>query len=238
MICSGVMDSGVGSAEENMDVDRRLLRILSKDSEPLLRFYEWQRPSISYGYFLSPESHLAMEKLKAHEVDVVRRPTGGGILFHGADFTYSLFLPSGHPQYSPNTTTSYAYVHQIIVRVISRFCEASDQVALFPQDRGEEGSIPYFCMAAPVKHDVVLNGKKVGGGAQRRTKAGLLHQGVIALTRPSQDWLHEVCLDGKAVAHGFEMYAGSLLKEASFDDLKSARRVLRQLLQEEVKAND
>ena len=73
----------------NMAADEALLLSAPWRGRPLLRFYEWDRPAVSIGYVqtiaAAPEGYAA-----------VRRPTGGGVVYHDFDFTYTVMFPAGH----------------------------------------------------------------------------------------------------------------------------------------------
>src|SRR2546423_12982971 len=77
----------------NMAVDEALL---VDSAAPVLRFYRWQRPSISFGYF-GRYAEVAPESARR---EIVRRWTGGGIVPHGADLTYSVIIPKTLPLFA------------------------------------------------------------------------------------------------------------------------------------------
>ena len=104
-----ILDTGIAAAQENMDLDGRLLRDLNPAGSPILHLYEWARPSATYGYFADPAKHLDLEKTRARGVELGRRPTGGGIVFHIWDFAFSFLMPSGHPAFSLNTLENFLW---------------------------------------------------------------------------------------------------------------------------------
>lgn len=166
------------SAQLNMDSDYARLMSLTAHSSPFLRFYQWEKPSFTYGYFTVPDKWLELEKLEEAGFDSGRRPTGGGVLFHTHDLAFSLLIPQGHPLLSENTLANYHLVNSLVQTSLKNKY-ALDSTLLKPQ----QGSSS-FCMAEPTVYDVMIGNKKVGGAAQRRTKTGLLHQGTLCLTLP------------------------------------------------------
>ena len=158
------------TAQENMDEDSRRLFALSQGDLPHLRFLAWKRPSLTYGYFVKPEEWLHLDRLSEAGWDIGRRPTGGGILFHTHDVAFSLLIPKGHPFLFKSTLENYHFIHQIVQRALR---VSSSLTACF-----EKGSM--FCMAKPTVYDVVVEGKKVVGAAERRVREGLLHQVTVA----------------------------------------------------------
>ena len=98
-----------------MAVDEALLAATSETSEPTLRFYQWQRPTISLGYF---QPYIARDQHPAsNHADIVRRLSGGGAIVHDDEITYSLALPAAHP-FARNTQSLYDAIHQTLVRLL------------------------------------------------------------------------------------------------------------------------
>lgn len=154
-------------ASMNMAIDEALLEIASA---PTLRFYGWQNPSISFGYF-GRFADVADEQTTR---DIVRRWTGGGIVFHGEDLTYSIVLPAEVATRFPSARGIYTAVHGAIREALGVAIPVALASAAAPR-------ISDACFANPVEADVLLDGRKIAGAAQRRTRAGLLHQGSIQL---------------------------------------------------------
>ena len=158
-------DRALRSAAMNMALDEALLD--SADA-PALRFYRWRSPALSFGYF----GRFADVVAEAGEREIVRRWTGGGIVPHGSDLTYSVILPHGVASQFAGARAVYAVIHEAIRRTLS----GHTPVALA---REAPPKISDACFANPVESDVIFDGRKIAGAAQRRTRAGLLHQGSI-----------------------------------------------------------
>lgn len=189
-----VLNTGQSSAKCNMEFDINLLGCLKNLERPILRFYEWESNSATYGYFIQPFSFLKLEGVKKHHLTLARRPTGGGIIFHVADFTFSLLLPANHPRFSLNTLENYAFVNQLVIKSLGPFLKKEIPELLNSDHKSSQTNTldEYFCMAKPTKFDVMVNGRKVGGAAQRRTKEGYLHQGSISLISPPEEFLQDL----------------------------------------------
>jgi len=181
-----------------MAIDEALLEMASI---PTIRFYQWDHPALSFGYFGK------VEDVANHPRDIVRRWTGGGVVFHGEDLTYSLVIPASDSTFRESSMSIYEKVHHAIQRSLEmsgqvaalwgahaplRTGDRAIAVANFAEDFGEGAESPsrtgvrtrgacaaQNCFANPVSADVVSNGCKVAGAAQRRTRRGLLHQGSI-----------------------------------------------------------
>lgn len=156
-----------GDPAYNMALDETLWRTAAQRARPLLRIYSWDRPAVTFGYFQKFPEHLAA----AHTV--IRRPTGGGIVYHTADTTYTVVAPPGHPFHTLPTQDAYNLLHRAVAAAMAQKSQISNLKSAL---RGG-----YECFQAPVAGDVVADdGGKLAGGAQRRGKNGMLHQGSIA----------------------------------------------------------
>lgn len=188
------------TAEENMQFDSELLASLADNPRCLLRFHRWKQPSATYGYFIDPSAYLQLEEISKHGIDLARRPTGGGILFHTCDLSFAILIPAIHPHFSLNTLDNYAFINGAVLSALEKFIPAGPE--LLPREVSAlDKASNRFCMAKPTQFDVMLQGYKIAGGAQRRTKAGYLHQGSIALRLPPAAFLADVLLPGTCVAH-------------------------------------
>ena len=154
------------SAALNMAVDEALLE---QAAIPVLRFYRWLRPSISFGYF----GHYANVASDFERRDIVRRWTGGGIVPHGDDLTYSIVIPRADSLFQRSSLEIYAAVHDAICRAL----QANGVKAALANDAVPK--ISDACFANAVRSDVMIGGQKIAGAAHRRSRAGLLHQGSI-----------------------------------------------------------
>lgn len=223
-------------AEKIMEKDRKLLEEISLSAQPILHFYEWKGPSITYGHFIDPHKFFCFQGLQEEGICVARRPTGGGIIFHLWDFAFSVLLPSSHVAFSQNTLENYAYVNMAVLEAVEEFLQNKNGAELTSQDGELIGTgSQHFCMAKPTKYDVMIRGKKVAGAAQRKTKAGLLHQGSISLMMPSQKILEKVLLPELVVAKAMQTFTFPLLQEKeSIAALSSARDEMKKLLQKHI----
>ena len=163
------MDSGRCSPALNMALDEALLEAAPQTGRPVLRFYGWTEPAASFGYF---QSFCVVEKSTLLR-PLIRRPTGGGIVPHDADWTYSVVIPPGDGWYQLSARESYQRIHEWIC---GAFSEVGIQVSLAEDARKPR---PGECFAGHELHDVVWQGRKIAGAAQRRTRAGLLIQGSV-----------------------------------------------------------
>ncbi len=181
-------------AAMNMAIDEALLGILRR---PVLRAYRWARPAVSFGYFQEWAPVLAAWPGR----DAVRRWTGGGVVPHGEDWTYSLLLPRGSAGRGANAAETYAAVHGAL-------CGALRDAGIDAAPAASAGpKVSQACFENPVRHDVLAAGRKIAGAAQRRTRAGLLHQGSIqGLALPADFGLRFAGrLAASVRSHGFDV---------------------------------
>jgi lipoate-protein ligase A len=154
-----------------MAVDEALLREVQG---PVLRLYEWDVPAVSLGYFQPAAVAPAGRPF-------VRRYTGGGLVDHAHDLTYTIVLPRAHPWMELSAPESYCLVHRGVQAVL-RACGIGAE--LTPEAAAVESEA---CFQKAVRFDIVSEGSKLSGAAQRRTREGLLHQGSILLPDPARN---------------------------------------------------
>jgi lipoate-protein ligase A len=223
-----ILDTGIASAKKNMEIDAKLLEELDPFSNnPTLHLYDWITPSATYGHFIDPATLISEEMLGDSSFEFAKRPTGGGLIFHTTDWAFSVLVPASHPAYSVNILDNYAFVNNLVMQVISRFLGNQVHLSLLPSESASIGChSQHFCMAKPTKYDVMLEGKKVGGGAQRRTKSGFLHQGSISLVPPDEAFLEKALLPHTHVREAMLKNTYALLPQASSQELRNARKLL------------
>ncbi|HEY4414333.1 MAG TPA: hypothetical protein VGO57_01475 [Verrucomicrobiae bacterium] len=167
--CYFLFNSGMNDAAYNMAVDEALLETAAKHDVPVLRFYGWTQPAATFGYFQKfseVENTIQLRPL-------IRRPTGGGIVPHDADWTYSFAVPPDHAWYSLAAIESYRRIHVWIKNAFSRL-NIETELATCCQK-----SLPGQCFVGHEKFDLLWHGRKIAGAAQRRNKFGLLIQGSV-----------------------------------------------------------
>ena len=171
-------DTEPHSAPVNMAMDEI---ILEEISVPILRTYRWLRPAVSFGYF---EKYSAVENQYSNR-EMVRRWTGGGVVLHGEDVTYSIMAPRDCALSKMQPAQSYLAVHELIMQTMQELGMAASLTA------AASPKISAACFKNAVSHDVLLGDRKIAGAAQRRTRAGLLHQGSIQSTELPDDFIEK-----------------------------------------------
>ena len=180
----------------NMAMDAAMLESVKQIGRPILRFYGWPEPAATFGYFQKIEDIERWTNLRP----LLRRPTGGGLVPHDQDWTYSIAIPPGHPWYETRAEGSYERLHRWVQK---SFLQLGAPVVLvetaIPEGAGR-------CFIGAEKHDLLWQGLKMAGAAQRRNRHGLLIQGSIqnqpaGLDRPQWELS---CLEAGSVLWGAE----------------------------------
>jgi lipoate-protein ligase A len=180
-----LFNSGNCPAAFNMALDEALLEAVSRLGRPVLRFYGWTEPAATFGYF---QKYVEVGRATLLR-PLIRRPTGGGIVPHDADWTYSAVFPPGHEWHSLKAEESYRRIHDWLRLA---FAEMKIETRLAPCRKKD---LPGQCFAGHEKHDLLWRGKKIAGAAQRRNRLGLLIQGSVqppALSWARADWENAV----------------------------------------------
>lgn len=168
----------------NMALDEALL----EDSANWLRFYAWEEPCVSLGYFQKPEAFADLPE----ELPLLRRMTGGGAILHAKELTFSLAV--SEDRLPARTADSYSCVHDAVREVLSDLGIRLRTAA--KKQRGAESS--RWCFATAHAPDLVQeDGRKILGSAQRRRHGRVLLHASLILER------HPLCpFTGALADHG------------------------------------
>ena len=174
------LDTGANNGFWNMAVDEAIfITTKEKNLSPTLRFYRWRPSVVSIGYAQNVGEEVNLKECKRLKMDVVRRWTGGGAIFHDDELTYSFISKTDGYQHFDDLLASYKQVCWGIIKGLSelgisvKFREVRNKLS-------SREKVP--CFMANSKHDLVVNEKKVLGNAQRRTKEVFLQQGSLPLS--------------------------------------------------------
>ena len=145
---------------------------------PSFRHYQWKQVETSFGYGQDWQWVAKQTNIPVH--DLIRRPTGGGIVRHGYDWTYCLVLPKSHQSFSIPPRTLYKELHNSIGKGLE---SQGVQTVLQPCGENKKAAIPGDCFLEPVSWDLMDSEacKKIAGAAMKRTRNGVLVQGTVDL---------------------------------------------------------
>jgi len=185
-----LLTQGKQEAAYNMALDEALLDSAPELGRPVLRFYGWLEAAASFGYAQKYAEIGRWTMLRP----LVRRPTGGGLVPHDADWTYSVVIPPRHPWHRLKAVESYRRVHEWIR---DAFASINVATTLAPSSQKES---PGQCFVGAVEFDVLWHGRKIAGAAQRRTRTGLLIEGSVQpppIPLARTDWQKAMCAVGR-----------------------------------------
>jgi len=164
------------SAKENMRIDKELFDGFNSLSTPIFRVYEWEA-SFTYGFSQKINTIKNLEHLNRYNQNHAQRLTGGGILFHGNDISYSLVIPTSFVE-NLSVKQSYELLCSFLLAFYKSlglnpsYAKDLEDINLSKSDYCQEGFEPY---------DILVDGKKIGGNAQRRSKDTIFQHGSICV---------------------------------------------------------
>lgn len=165
------------SGSWNMAVDEAILRSAGDLGMPTLRFYLWSEPTLSLGYFQRYEERW--QHAASRDCVCVRRASGGGAILHDQELTYSFIAPVADSRAS-HVTAWFDVFHESLISVLQGWgIEA--RLSGNPPPKGAPE--PFLCFQRRHEVDVVVNGYKVCGSAQRRHQVAILQHGSVLLQR-------------------------------------------------------
>lgn len=170
------IEDSPNSGAWNMAMDEALLEFAAQSGIATVRIYAWDQPTLSLGYFQDVGAYRQDDRWK--HLPAVKRLTGGGAILHHHEITYSCCLPAqALKTFRP--IELYSRVHQAVIDVLA----GHDISATFRGDVPGDDS-KFLCFSRGDERDLVLNGKKILGSAQRRRRGAVLQHGSL-ITRTS-----------------------------------------------------
>jgi lipoate-protein ligase A len=200
-----------------MAVDEALLEAAASEGRSAMRFYRWEEPTLSLGYF--QEFADRWKHPPSSRCPVVRRASGGGAILHDVELTYSLAIPDRHPL-AANRLRTYQIIHETLIETLAQW---GIQAGMFPPQQVShpmapfKGAVPFLptqklgqspadrqpflCFQRRAPGDVLVGEIKIAGSAQRRCRGAVLQHGSVLLARsdaaPELEGLKE--LTGKTI---------------------------------------
>jgi lipoate-protein ligase A len=174
-----ILDKKPLSGSLNMAVDDFLFRSLSSEPQTFLRFYRWERPTVSLGYSQDIRKVVNLEYCQNQGIDIVRRMTGGKLVLHHKEVTYSL-CSSDKEIFTSTLADSYRLISQALMRGFGKMGLKS-HLADSPPESYARGNLP--CFSYPARDEIEVEGKKIVGSAQKRTGSKFIQHGSIPLEK-------------------------------------------------------
>lgn len=177
-----LIDTGPLSGAENMAIDEALLAcFVTGESAPTLRIYGWNPPAFSCGRFQKPEEIINLASCRAGGIQVVKRITGGGVIYHAEELTYSIVCPTDFIPGSSSVKDAFFQLTSFLIKFYRTIgLEACHAVDHYCADKRFGERTP-LCFAGVESCDILVNGRKIGGNAQRRLKNVIFQHGSIPI---------------------------------------------------------
>jgi len=170
---------------ENMRRDAALLAAAGPGRPAVLRLFRFAPPGITLGASQRPERELDLERCRADGVGWAIRPTGGRAIFHAQEWTYALAAAIDDPRWGGSLGVAYDRMSAVLVASLAALgvpvTLAGARAGATPERPRSAAGPAAPCFASTTRHEVVLNGRKLVGSAQRRTAVALLQQGSVLL---------------------------------------------------------
>lgn len=169
-------------AATNMAIDDALLESAREPGAIRLRTYRWEGTCFTFGRmqpYRDVRERIAFFVGPEETTQLIRRPTGGGVVDHRTDWTYALVIPRAHPLCREKALDSYRAVHVALAKALGVLGVAADLAPDLGQPPPK--GVLAECFATPSPYDVIdaATGRKIAGAAQRRSQNGLLFQGSL-----------------------------------------------------------
>ncbi|RYM06215.1 lipoate--protein ligase family protein [Sporolactobacillus sp. THM7-7] len=173
------IDSGNQTPAYNMALDEYLTHFGAGHDFRVLRFYGWDPPGLSVGYFQKTEGRIDREGLRKHGFRLVRRPTGGRAVLHHQELTYSVILPEDYPGMPKSVVGAYRILSAGLLEGFRGLGLQAD-LAMPEKERAREHSA--VCFEDASWYELVVEGRKAAGSAQMRQNGMILQHGSIPLS--------------------------------------------------------
>jgi lipoate-protein ligase A len=217
------IDSGPNIGAYNMAIDEELLaRAQAGEAMPVLRFYAWRPPAVSLGRFQKIETAVNAEVCKERGIDIVRRITGGRAVLHHRELTYSIISRTDNPLFPPDVRGTYKVIAAgllsglknlgIHAEMVSR---SNRHAALVKKDIRDPS-----CFSSPSWYEIIVNGKKIIGSAQRRVTGAFLQHGSILIHYDPA--LEAEVIPGGGTAEAVTCIGQELRRDVTLEEVKRA----------------
>ncbi|MGB7570079.1 MAG: lipoate--protein ligase family protein [Chitinivibrionales bacterium] len=166
----------------NMAADLFLLKSCVNHSTIFVRFYQWFPASITIGLMQDASAILDFHAMKKNNVEWIRRPTGGRAVLHDNDITYSCIFPATIVEMGKTIMETYRIISRCLMGGLNDVgiqCVSCDSTNALRETK-REMKLP--CFLAPNRNEIMVDGKKLVGSAQKRTAEAILQHGSIPLT--------------------------------------------------------
>ena len=191
----------------------------AREINPILRLYSWKPAALSLGYAQSLDRHVHLGECRRKKIPVVRRVTGGKAVFHDQELTYSVTGMPGNFPFKGDLMESY---RNIALAFIASMKKLGIDAAMAPRKTRPAKGFTASCFANPSSYEIVVNGKKLIGSAQKRTNRGILQHGSILMEYDGADWVSLLSGASEQDSERITGIRNETDSEVSFEDVATA----------------
>ncbi len=173
----------------NMAKDDRCLDLAIEGQRPVLRLYGWRRMTLSLGRTQKLDRQIDQRAVAEMGIPMIRRQTGGRAVLHGGDLTYSICAPNVLTQFEGGVMGAYRTIADVFAAFFRRLGYEPQIQSYAGRERAVMASAN--CFATPSAFEILIDGKKLVGSAQRRRARGFLQHGSIPLA-PQHEMLAKI----------------------------------------------
>lgn len=176
-----LINSGEQSGAMNMALDEALLHaVAGGQSLPILRFYRWRPATVTLGYAQSVHTDIDLDVCAEAGLDVVRRSTGGRAVLHAEEVTYAVMAPLNTGMFGGSVLECYRVISSVLQKTLLQLGLAAELVPGKARG-GHQNAMKAVCFSAPSQYELVIEGRKVAGSAQKRHGRAFLQHGSLPL---------------------------------------------------------
>jgi lipoate-protein ligase A len=178
LIIDGAIDG-----KSNMAIDSALFEEVTSSSTPrtIVRFYQWSRPTLSLGRNQKIEKAVDTDYCTAQGIDVVHRPTGGRAVLHDDELTYAV-ISNDSTYFGDTIYGNYKAVSEALCRGYNAIGVSAVLAPDTKKVSGFESGADLPCFMSPSRYELMVDGRKVVGSAQRRVRDTFLQHGSMPIT--------------------------------------------------------
>ncbi len=166
--------------KNGIEYDEKLFLQTPIEKLPITRVYSWNKPTITFGYFQNPEKIISLSVCQKLGIPIIRRITGGGIILHDQDLSYSLVYPRNYFAKNMKVKEIYRKLTDFLFHFYKEIGLDNLSYSSDLEEKSQNTSL--ICYQSIESNDFIINKKKIGGCAMRINKEKILIQGTIPIT--------------------------------------------------------